>query len=999
MRPVKLEFSGVRSYRAKQVIDFTGKNLVAVIGPTGAGKSSLLEAICLALYGSCTWHHKASKELISDGGVRTANVELTFRAQNRDWRVTRSISRASSPPSIHRLEDLATGDIETNKPKVDAKIRALVGFDQTAFLKAVVLPQGRFHELLHASDSERTKILKTLLDLDTLTRIRNDATERVQRLRPRVQELRVKRAHLPDDPETELAGAYTRLATLTAQLKQLCTAQETTEAATTAMASARDTSTQCRSLAQQLRKHADSNIITAYRELSQHDSKIQQRSLGLETAEHQARCALKATQATLAEAEADGQGITATRIAIADLQYLARRVPELDDRHTQHTNERDAIRDARIQLEDIRQKTEAVEAEVTSQKDTVDKLKTAAAASRQHYEHSKRQLEQCRQAHDKATTTRDLFDDARKACLDAKAGMAEATQALSDSRDALARAKTDREANQRRNAAAHAAEHSAPGDLCPVCTRQLPAEFSPPHSVDEAADAKAVSAARSRATQCESAHREKADALARAEATVDRYKTELEEADGELAEAQSGAAMLFGDIDLDTSNDELLDDLEHRADTDEQTSAHAQQTAHHCAQRATQMRTKVSERDTELNRRHVRLQQDQRRLTQDRDKIEKSRTKLPGALRPASLSPDTIHAALDAAQAHQGKLDAIDAAKNDQQQRLDNLHHKQRACDQQRRTEIDIPAKALARRIQHTAHIIAQAEALNSSIAVSPPSPPDDGLAAEQQWASHIIDLANTAAQHCEHLADHNDLIADEQQQHIFSTLEAANVSNLKELQTAITTTKVDKTETDRAIAKLSQQRPHIASLDTKIKKGQSHIDGLTELADLLKDSSFTGAMVQQRQQVLLATASTILESMTDSRYTFTGDFRILDNHSYETRNVRTLSGGETFQASLALALAVVDLATRQGGRAEALFLDEGFATLDTQALDTALAQLEQLSQAGRLVTVISHIKKVAEYVPDVLIATKTPITSTIRWATPSGLDHHVNDDLGHLHD
>ena len=56
MRPLQLSFSGIRSYPgAVGPLDFTGKSLVAIIGDTGAGKSTILEAITLALYGNCTW--------------------------------------------------------------------------------------------------------------------------------------------------------------------------------------------------------------------------------------------------------------------------------------------------------------------------------------------------------------------------------------------------------------------------------------------------------------------------------------------------------------------------------------------------------------------------------------------------------------------------------------------------------------------------------------------------------------------------------------------------------------------------------------------------------------------------------------------------------------------------------------------------------------------------------------------------------------------------------
>ena len=82
----------------------------------------------------------------------------------------------------------------------------------------------------------------------------------------------------------------------------------------------------------------------------------------------------------------------------------------------------------------------------------------------------------------------------------------------------------------------------------------------------------------------------------------------------------------------------------------------------------------------------------------------------------------------------------------------------------------------------------------------------------------------------------------------------------------------------------------------------------------------------------------------------------------------RTLSGGETFLASLALALALSDqlaeLATRGAARLDAIFLDEGFGTLDPATLDTVAATVANLASSGRMVGIITHVRELAEQVP-----------------------------------
>ena len=96
-------------------------------------------------------------------------------------------------------------------------------------------------------------------------------------------------------------------------------------------------------------------------------------------------------------------------------------------------------------------------------------------------------------------------------------------------------------------------------------------------------------------------------------------------------------------------------------------------------------------------------------------------------------------------------------------------------------------------------------------------------------------------------------------------------------------------------------------------------------------------------------------------------------------RQVRTLSGGESFLASLALALALSEELSR--GKLEALFLDEGFGTLDPEALELVAGILESLPTRGRLVGVVTHVEPLAERFPARLRVRKHPWGSRVEWA------------------
>jgi exonuclease SbcC len=114
-------------------------------------------------------------------------------------------------------------------------------------------------------------------------------------------------------------------------------------------------------------------------------------------------------------------------------------------------------------------------------------------------------------------------------------------------------------------------------------------------------------------------------------------------------------------------------------------------------------------------------------------------------------------------------------------------------------------------------------------------------------------------------------------------------------------------------------------------------------------------------------------------------NFVVVDHaNADEMRGVATLSGGETFLASLSLATAlarsITDIAGEAiGSRLEAMFIDEGFGTLDVETLDIVIDALERLRDSNRLVGVITHVSQLAERIPDGLAVERDGATSRIR--------------------
>jgi exonuclease SbcC len=138
------------------------------------------------------------------------------------------------------------------------------------------------------------------------------------------------------------------------------------------------------------------------------------------------------------------------------------------------------------------------------------------------------------------------------------------------------------------------------------------------------------------------------------------------------------------------------------------------------------------------------------------------------------------------------------------------------------------------------------------------------------------------------------------------------------------------------------------------------------------------------------STSPTSLTSLSSQNHQLPGTFQnrvqisfVIDHTDADSRrSVRTLSGGETFQASLALALALSSqmsaLAAAGAARLDSIFLDEGFGTLDPETLEVVATTLETLAQGQRMVGVITHVAALAERVPVRFMVSRDARTSSV---------------------
>ncbi len=182
--------------------------------------------------------------------------------------------------------------------------------------------------------------------------------------------------------------------------------------------------------------------------------------------------------------------------------------------------------------------------------------------------------------------------------------------------------------------------------------------------------------------------------------------------------------------------------------------------------------------------------------------------------------------------------------------------------------------------------------------------------------------------------------------------------------------------------------------LDALIRGVQPLHEALEKLHEYLQDKNFKEYLMRVRESTLLGIGTEILRKISRGRYAFGHGFQIVDRQSGAMRSPRSLSGGETFLASLALSLALVEVASRGGGVLEALFLDEGFSGLDQGLSDDAFVELAQRASSGKLIGVITHLSGIAEHIDTIIRVTAEPNGSTIQLLQGTELATYMDDEV-----
>ncbi|XTZ16438.1 AAA family ATPase [Micromonospora echinospora] len=228
MRPMRLDMAGFTVFREETTVDFTDADFFALVGPTGSGKSTVLDAICFALYGTVPrWGGARGLANALAPSATEARVRLVFQSAGDRYVATRVVRRDGRgsvktagaglqlmPPGfdVTKLdtglspEDL--GEVLAGTPaEMETAVLEAVGLPYEQFTSCVVLPQGQFADFLHAKPATRQQILVNLLGLGVYEEVQKRATERAGKAEARLEQVDRILAGLTDVDDAALAEA------------------------------------------------------------------------------------------------------------------------------------------------------------------------------------------------------------------------------------------------------------------------------------------------------------------------------------------------------------------------------------------------------------------------------------------------------------------------------------------------------------------------------------------------------------------------------------------------------------------------------------------------------------------------------------------------------------------------------------------------------------------------------------------------------------------------
>ena len=1005
----RLTLRAIGPFAGEHVIDFAelGRSgLFLLEGPTGSGKSTLIDADVFALYGSLASDGSSRDRLHSHHAAPGVEpyVELVFETAAGIHRVRRSpqhqrpkksgtgTTNQNATATLVRLSspDADAGEvIGTSTQEVGTEIARIVGLTRAQFVQTVVLPQGEFAEFLRSTGEQRRLVLQSLF-----------GTAVYDQTAKQLAEMRTAAKARTDAADAKVAEALTGLREAT-RVEELAvddaadTVRLLAELADAADAAREEDEARRRAAVDALR---EAERIT--RALERRRTLIAREQAVRAEADEVARVAARVEEARRAAA-------VAGPLAARDRADAAR-----DQALSAEDAARTACRDARPTLADapaadLSARRDALVAELATLADAEARERglpgrraevraaEAAVAAREAEAAEAEAAEEERpamriplvEARDAAAGAAGGVEAARAAVAEAEATLRKAAALVAqDARITAARTELDARSAAAGEAVRHEAElrqrkvRGLAGELareleegapCPVCgsaDHPLPAPSAPGHPDDDEIEAAADARGRAERAQADAAaalaaERARHETMAAELGGVTREDAEREVADrtARLAEAEAAGGAL--------------------RDAEARLAAHDDGTE--------RIRIRREDARAALSGLRERVIRARERLAEDADAV---RAALRDAGADAALDDHRVHPDDAADTPTTPRVAALVADRADERALVERILAL--AADRARTS-----AEAEARAAELADALAAQSFATEAD-ARAAALPPAELPALAQRVAAHEREQAVVA----EGLVDPDvaSLTGDED-----ADPDAARTASDAAQAAARATAERAARARDRADRGAAALARHEAARRESARAGHEARAAIrmSEIANATSPENTRGLtlgtyVLLRRFEDVVQAANARLRVMSSGRYELeVSEEREATNRSRKTglalqirdhvvdrvREPASFSGGETFYASLALALGLADVVQAEAGGLQlgTLFVDEGFGTLDPETLDAVMSELGRLSSDGRTVGIVSHVEELKQRVADRIEVRRLPdgsstLTSTV---------------------
>ena len=1008
MKPIKLTMQAFGPFAQTETIEFDklGTNpLFLINGPTGSGKTSILDAICFALYGETTGNERQGIQMRCDMAAPTLLTEVTleFSLHGKSYRVIRSpeqeAPKARGEGMTVRKHTAALYEITDEEKLITSKttqvkieVTNIIGLNETQFRQVMVLPQGKFRELLLATSKEREEIFGQLFQTDIYKKIEYALKDKASAI-----------SKAKDEFDNQIRGALqvagvSSEAELTEQREALSVQFETVqkqEKESLAQLNAVKTDLQkAEALSNEFKKREQAEIALK-QHLEQSDA-VSSRQLQLDNAKKASKVELpyvtlqnasKQTQELEQKVAKLSQDLTVANDAVKSKEGALQTAKEQAAQLPKLTEQQYQLEGMKGKLVEKSELEKAINAGLTQKSEfevTLNKYIALKEKLTLEAQQGQKSLDQARvdvasigSVEAEIKQQQRLMQDLQKltglnqelAKLDALTPSKQASVDQAKARYVeLQRSADTLELSWHNAQAAVLAQRLQAGEMCPVCgsvEHPQPAQF-----VGEEVTKEQVQRARNAEREGQVVLNQLNNQLEQHNIAVGQYKQQIEQLSVEL-----GQNALMDLSALQASMQQLNERLQQLSSIN---LVQLEQSVNELNQRCVTGEGKISELQNQMaaNESTVKVNQEQlAKLSASLDAKYSSLEVLEQDIVAIQKQIAELNATFESAQNHLQQ--AVLAKTNIESQLTTNQQWLSEALERLNTAKADWAQALQASAFED------EAQFLTSKV--------DE--AEMQVWLQEIDAFKQTQIKLEQTLADLNSTLKDL----VLPDLEGLNVK-LNSVQQGYVEARNQLDSTRSLFERLEKVRNDIATLHDKNTKLEDEYKVFGTLYDVA--SGKTGSRISLHRFVLgvllddvLIQASQRLSLMSKGRYIlarktegFKGaagrglDLVVEDSYTGKTRDVATLSGGESFMAALALALGLSDVVQSYSGgiRLDTLFIDEGFGSLDPESLDLAIQTLVDLQQTGRMIGVISHVSELKEQMAQRIDVEPSRLGSTV---------------------